>query len=108
MAQHALSQIDGRTRAARLLRRTRAELVQHLGGAPSAVQSMAIERCAMLSLHVAQMDQKALAAGGMSDHARREYLAADASLRRTLQFLGIDGKAQRQPTITELMQRPAA
>ena len=98
-----LARRDGRTREARLLRAIRAELTEHVGGHPSATQRIAIERAAALTLHVARMDEAAAVAGGMSDHARREYLAADSSLRRMLQLLGTQGKAQRSPTIHDLL-----
>jgi len=98
-----LARLDGRTREARLLRQIRAELTAHCGGSPSATQRIAIDRAAALTLHVARMDAKAAEQGGMSDHARREYLAADSSLRRMLQLLGADAKARAAPTIHDLM-----
>ena len=103
-----LARLDGRTKEARLLQQVRAELTAHVGGCPSATQRIAIDRAAALTLHVARMDAKAAEPGGMSDHARREYLAADSSLRRMLQMLGAEGKAQREPTIHELLARDRA
>lgn len=103
-----LARFDGRTREARLLRQIRADLTAHVGGSPSATQRIAIERAAALTLHVARMDATAAKNGGMSDHARREYLSADSSLRRMLQLLGAEGKAQQPATIHELMAQGAA
>jgi hypothetical protein len=49
------------------------------------------------------MDVKAAEAGGMSDHASREYLAWSNTLTRTLVRLGLQGAAQRPLTPEETM-----
>ena len=36
----------------------------------------------------------------MSDHRRREYLAADGSLRRTLREIGLEGSDPRSANLT--------
>jgi hypothetical protein len=40
------------------MRETRAELVAHVGGKPSAVQSALIERACQLTLRIVAMDRK--------------------------------------------------
>jgi hypothetical protein len=45
----ALAKLDQRTKEARLMRETRAELVAHVGGKPSAVQAAMIERACQLT-----------------------------------------------------------
>jgi hypothetical protein len=102
-----LAKIDRRRREARLLETTRAELAVHLGGAPSAVQRLLIERAAMLTLHVALFDERAIAAQGMSERDAREYLAYSNSLTRTLKALGVDGAAQKAPTLQEYLRAKA-
>ena len=103
-----LARMDGRTKTARLIRDLRAELTQHVGGRPSATQRILIERIAMLATHLARMDAEALDAGGMSDHARKQYLAWDGSLRRAAAALGLQGIAQRVVPITEELANEAA
>jgi len=91
---HGLAKLDGRTREAALMRDTRARLIAHVGGSPSAVELALIERAAQLTLKVAQLDAK-LDANAMSDHDHRHYLAWSNSLTRTLEKLGMKGAAER-------------
>ena len=49
---HRLAKLDGRTREAALMRDTRARLIAHVGGSPSAVELALIERAAQLTLKV--------------------------------------------------------
>lgn len=97
----SLQKHDGRTKTARLIRDMRADLVAHVGGRPSATQRVLIDRAVTLAAHLDRMDAEAFANGGMSDHARRQYLAWDGSLRRALLALGLTGKPQRAPTLRD-------
>ncbi len=102
----ALAKWDGRTKEARILRETREALTEHVGGAPSAVQRRLIERAAVLTLRVAQLDAKAADAGAMTEHDTRTYLAWSNTLTRTLRELGLKGAAERPPSLAEIMARP--
>jgi hypothetical protein len=107
--RHRLAKLDGRTKEAALLRETRARLVAHVGGAPSAVQAELIERAAQLTLKVAQLDAKLdakLDARSMTDHDHRHYLAWSNSLTRTLAHLGLKPAAERLPSFREYWTRP--
>lgn len=85
------AKIDGRSNEAVLARDIRAALVAHVGGNPTAVQAILIQRAVMLSVHLAMMDRKALEDGALSLHASRQYLAWSNSLTRTVRELGIRG-----------------
>ncbi len=85
----ALLKIDGRTKEARLVRETRAELTAHVGGKPTATQRALIERCVQLTLRVAAMDRKFMATGTQTEHDSRTYLAWSNSLARALRDLGM-------------------
>ncbi|MEA2911099.1 MAG: hypothetical protein QOJ15_3180 [Bradyrhizobium sp.] len=101
-----LGKIDGRRREAKLMRETRADLVRHVGGSPSAVQRQLIERAVMLSLQLQLFDAQALKSGGtMSERNSRQYLAWSASLCRALRQLGVKGAAAHQPTIGDLLSQ---
>ena len=102
---HRLAKLDGRTREAALMRDTRARLIAHVGGSPSAVELALIERAAQLTLKVAQLDAK-LDANAMSDHDHRHYLAWSNSLTRTLEKLGMKGAAERSPSFSDYWTRP--
>ena len=98
----ALAKLDGRTRESRLLESTRKELVAHVGGSPSATQRALIERCAMLSLHLALMDEKALTnSGRMTELDSRTYLAWSNTLARTMKILGMKGNATKPPSLSD-------
>jgi hypothetical protein len=96
-----LPKVDGRSTLGKLMRQVRADLIRHVGGKPSATQKMLIERAVTLTGYLARLDAEALSPAGLSDHRRREYLAADGSLRRTLREIGLEG-AERKPSLTPL------
>ncbi len=107
--QSSLAKLDGRTKSARLIRDMRADLVAHVGGSPSATQRVLIERAVRLAAHLDRMDAEAFEAGGMSDHARKQYLAWDGSLRRAMLALGLDGKPEPKASLRDYVSgRPAA
>jgi hypothetical protein len=64
-----------------------------------------IDRAAMLTLHLARMDAKAIEAGEFSDHASRQYLAWSNTLTRTLKALGLEPASARPLTPTEALAR---
>ena len=100
---------DGRSPDAVLLRRTKAAFIAHVGGKPSATQRALVDRAAMLTLHLARLDAKAMQAGGFTDHDSRTYLAWSNSLRRTLAALGMKPAASPARTLTDhLATRQAA
>jgi hypothetical protein len=69
---NVLAKLDGRRREARLMQQVREHLMRHLGGSPSAVQRALVDRVAILSLHVALFDARALKAGGLSERDGRQ------------------------------------
>ena len=79
--------IDGRSWQGRLLRETKDKLKASAGGLPAALAPMAIERAAMLTLYLAELDRKALASGGMGEAMMREYLALSDALSRAMDQL---------------------
>ena|ERR1041384_4763715 len=84
----ALAKVDGRSREGRFLKCVRADLIEHLGGSPSAIERALVERAAWLSLRVAQLDAK-MASDGFTEHDSRSYLAWSNSLARCLRELGL-------------------
>jgi hypothetical protein len=99
---------DGRSADAVLLRRTRAAMTAHVGGKPTATQKALIDRAAMLTLHLARMDTKAMEAGEMSDHASRQYLAWSNTLTRTLRTLGLEAVPPPVKTLAQHLAEKAA
>jgi hypothetical protein len=96
---HAIAEIDQRTKEAQLMRRVRDELTAHVGGRPSAVERLLIERATMLSLRVAQIDIKIMAGEVLTLHDNQHALSWNNALRRTLSELGLEPR--NQPVVKE-------
>jgi hypothetical protein len=99
-----LARIDKRCREALFLRRMTEELIEHVGGNPSAAQRALIERAAMLSLRLAMLDQRVIT-DTMSSEVAGEYLAWSNSLTRTMCALGLEAVQQRPSLAQYLSQR---
>jgi hypothetical protein len=99
------AQIDQRTREGKLMRETRAELVAHVGGKPSATQGALIEQLVQLRLRIAVMDRKFAESGEQTEHDSRTYLAWANSYSRLLRQLGLRGVPQRGPSLTDYLAK---
>jgi hypothetical protein len=95
----------GRIKEGRRLQAFRADLIRHVGGVPTKVQAVLIDRATMLQCHVSRMDIQALVTGGMSDHASRQYLAWSNTLTRTLARLGLEAAPRPRETYVERQER---
>ena len=102
-----LTKLDKRTVESRLLAKTRRDLIAHVGGHPSATESMLIERAAQLTLRIAVMDRKLSAPGADVEALSKVYLAWSGSLMRSLARLGMKAAPCRVPSLAEIMAAPA-
>lgn len=95
-----LAKLDGRTREARLLKKTRQDLTRLIGGNPSVAQKMIIDQAAWLTVHVNLMNVKSAEEGGaLSERDGRQYLAWSNSLTRLLRQLDAQKvKGDSKPT----------
>ncbi len=92
---HALRQ--ERQDAARL----KAALIQQVG-VPSVTQMALIDAIAELKVKIAVFDKRFIEEGGMSPHARREYLPFVNSFGRLLGQLGLHGPATTKAATSNL------
>jgi hypothetical protein len=91
------------------MRRTRADLVAHVGGAPSATQRALIDRAVMLTVHLAMIDRKALQPGAeLTEFDRRQYLAWSNALTRLMRQLGPKCAAEKPPSLSDYIAQAAA
>jgi len=97
--RHRLRGLDRRTLESRIFEEFRANLIAHVGGSPTAVQSALIERCCWLHLRLTMLDQK-LANGVFTEHDSNQYLAWSNSQGRLLRHLGVNA-TQKQPRFLE-------
>jgi hypothetical protein len=90
------------TREAAYVRGVVRALTEHVGGGPSTVQRLMIERVAQLQLRMALMDQMLGATGELSEKQSNTYLAWSNSVVRTLAALGIDAVEGVRDPLTEI------
>jgi hypothetical protein len=100
-----LAKLDGRTREASFMRLTREALLKHVGGRPSTVQALLIERAVILALKCAQIDAKIMSGEAMTMHDNQHGLAWQNSYRRTLVALGIEPANQPEPSLADLLEQ---
>ena len=85
--------------------RLRQELTRHVGGRPSVVQRMLIERAAVLVLRLAKLDDKIInEAGPLTLHDTDYVIAWQNALTRILVALGVDRAAAPQPTLDDILR----
>jgi hypothetical protein len=99
----ALGSIDGRRREAKAMREVVAELTRHVGGRPSSVQKLLIDRAAKLHLRLLIMDAATEPGGGMSEKNAREYLCWSNAYTRTLGLLGLRATEARPESLAEVL-----
>jgi hypothetical protein len=88
-----LATIDARTKEGALVRRVKAELTALVGGNPTHDQAMLIDRTAIITLHLAQLDRKIMAGEDLTLHDSNQYIAWANLHRRNLAQLGT-GRAE--------------
>jgi hypothetical protein len=92
---------DMRTRAGRLLKRTRAALLEHVGPNATAAQLSLCERIAFLELRAALFDQK-IVDGTFTECDSKTYYAMIGAIRRCYAALGLNRPA---PKFAELLRK---
>jgi hypothetical protein len=93
-----LAKLDGRTTLAKRAKQRREELIQHVGGNPSATQKALIEQAVMLQMRIDMMDSATIEGGAMNSGDDRRYLAWANSLARLMRQLG--QKSAPRPTVS--------
>lgn len=106
--------VDGRTREAKLLKQTKADLLQLLGRAPDPLESALIAQIARLTLQIALLDEK-FASGQASNYDQGVYLswtralaALNARFAKLLQTASGPRKTGRQSLGDKLRAAAAA
>jgi hypothetical protein len=102
----SLTVIDGRCRVARQIREFTEILVEHVGGKPTAAQSILIREASIKNCRLVLMTDSILADGGNTDFnlATRTYLAWSNSLRRDLEALGLTQPEKQVPRLADVLR----
>ena len=104
----SLSELDGRSRAAKGLIAWKRELTASIGGQPSAQEAMIIELCCRNRMILDSIDSWIFAQKSLLNRKRktvlpivRERQAIDAALAKHLQSLGLSRREPPAPTLEE-------
>jgi hypothetical protein len=90
------------------LRDRRRRLVQHIGGRPTDVQAVIIDRIVAIEWSVNRLQARLDEEGELSPHSARALLAFHNHLRLLTRELGLRPTKARAPTLAEhLARRPA-
>lgn len=92
---------SGRSKEARLFRIIRRELIDHIGGNPSAAERHLIDRCAMLQVHLAKQDERLLNGADITQNYSNQYLAWANSVSRMLQAIGLKAPSAKEMTAAD-------
>jgi hypothetical protein len=99
--------IDGRSREGRFLRMYEAELIVHVGGAPSTTQRILITRASRLALRLELLDERALV-GLSTEHDLRLYSSLNNHLRLVMRELGLKPSLPPPPSLADLVRHEVA
>lgn len=99
-----LATVDRRTKAGRVLRTVEADLVDHVGGHPSAAEMLLIRSASIKATRLSLLSEKLLSGEDLSAHADDHSLAWLNSLRLDLSALGLARRVKDvSPSLSDLM-----
>jgi hypothetical protein len=105
----SLTTLDKRTKAGRVLRQTRLDLADHVGGAPTAAERLIIESAAVKATRLYLLSEKLLNGGDISSESDHHALAWLNSLRLDLSALGLEKRIKDvTPTLATILAQHRA
>jgi hypothetical protein len=112
-ARRRFREVDGRTLPARTEKWVIGALTEHVGGDPTAPQTILIGTAAKLVAVTEILGNRLIADGKVSENASHQFLAWANSLRLILTTLGIERQEQAPARLAEILQvrtppKPAA
>ena len=100
----ALSTVDKRTKAGRVLRTTIADLTSHVGGLPSPAEALIIQSAALKATRLYLLSEKLLSGGELGDDGDHHALAWLNSMRQDLTALGLARRIKDvSPSLADLI-----
>ncbi len=102
------SDLDGRSREGKFVRRIEAELVDQLGGSPTFSQMLAVRRIARLMLQAESFDRK-MATGNWTAHDSRTAAGINNAVLKALKDVGLKGRVEKAapPSLADIAKRHA-
>jgi hypothetical protein len=102
-ARRRFREVDGRTLPARTEKWVIEALTEHVGGDPTAPQTILIGTAAKLVAVTEILGNRLIADGKVSENASQQYLAWVNSLRLLLSALGIERPTQQAPILKDYL-----
>ena len=84
------------------MRAVREDLLEHIGGKPTVVERMLIERASILTLRLAKLDQKIVADRHFTEHDNNHAIAWTNALTRVLVALRVHADAVQSDPLEAL------
>ncbi len=105
----AIAEVDRRTKIGRLYRETMADLIGHVGGAPTAAEMLLIESVAIKAVRVRLVTERLLRGEEIATGSDHHLLSWSNALGRELAMLGLASRARDiTPTLDEIKAEHAS
>lgn len=96
--------MDKRTRAGRILRTIRADLIDHCGGLPSAAERILIESAALKATRLHLLSERIVTGAEFANGESEKTIAWANSLRLDLQALGLERRVKDvTPSLSDII-----
>lgn len=102
-SQRAVREIDGRTREAKIVNATIADLTEQVGGNPSAAQKLLIHATAVVVLRIRCALDK-YGSGANIESLDKHFVSLQNSLRLNLITLGLEPATERVPSLERYLE----
>ena len=100
----SLTTIDRRTKARRVLRQTRADLIDMLGGYPTAAESLLIQAASIKAVRLFLMSEQILSGNNFGEGSDAHALAYLNSMRQDLTALGLEKRVKDvSPSLAQIL-----
>ena len=104
----SLTTIDRRTKAGRTLRQVRADLVDMIGGNPTAAEALIIQSAAVKATRLFLISEQILSGVNFSDGSDHHALSYLNSMRQDLQALGLERRIKdASPRLEDILAEHA-
>ena len=101
---HRIASLDRRTRAGRVLRTVERDLIEHVGGHPTAAERLIINSAALKATRLSLLCERLLEDRELSDSSDGQALAWLNSMRLDLQALGLQRRVKDvTPTLSSYL-----
>jgi hypothetical protein len=102
----ALTNLDRRTAAAKIMKRIVRDLMEHLGGDPTPPQRLLVQSASIKALRLALLADRLLTEESLAEGADHHCLAWSNSMRLDLQALGLERRERPLLNLAAYLKTP--